>query len=1045
MKKLSLLLVMFLSVVGMAMAQRTISGAVTSTDGEPLIGASVLVKGTTTGTITDIDGSYELRVPAGYDVLVFSYTGFETQEITLGASNTVDVSLAQGVVLEEAVVTALGIERERKELGYAVTTVDGDEVALARSSNALESLSGRVPGLRVNTSSGTVGGSANVTIRGVSAFGTGQPLFVVDGVPISNSSFNGTRNEIIAGGADVGNRAGDINPDDIESISVLKGASAVTLYGQRARDGVIVIKTKRAKGNRLSVDVNSSLRFSNPLRLPDFQNEFASGNFGQYDTDNFVNGWGPRISDVAGQDFRQFPYDGEERPLQAQPDNVKDFFRTGSTFINNVAVSTRGDAGDIRVSHTYLNDEGIIPGNRLRRNTVAVNGGTSLSSKLRARTSVNYVRTEGFNRPRQGSNSPNVLISNVYGIPRTLDVNTLENNVTDENGNNIPLDGNGTSNNPYWIINNNPFDNTVDRVFGNVQLSYDVLPWLNVMGRAGTDFFTETRRNITAKGTFGQVNGLFEDRNILRRELNTDLIATVTRDISDDIGFVGLVGWNTNDIRVERTRVVANDLLAAEVYNPGNALSVANERFESQRRLYGGYFDLGFSLNDFLFLNITGRNDWSSTLPVNNRSYFYPGVSTSFIFTDALGISNDILSFGKLRASFAQVGSDEAPYQLDFLFTPATDIFTQFVANNTYPFGGQAAFQGPNVVPAGQNLVPQNQNTFEVGTELQFFKGRVGLDLTYYNTVTEDIIVSVAVAQSTGFEAIRQNAGKVVNEGIEVLLSVVPVRTKNFEWETVVNFTSNQQTVEELAPGLEELALTSGFSGLSVRAEPGQEFGLYGAAWERDPDGNIVVDEFTGLRIPGGRERLGDIFPDWMMGINNRFSYKNFTLTALVDISQGGVLFSRTVSGLRGSGLAEETLEGRGEIFIDQGVNEVVDGDGNVTYVPNETPVRSMQDFWTNYTNNNNTEGSVFDADYVKLREVTFSYTLPKSALGNGFIRELSIGVEARNLWLIDSKVPHIDPESSFFGPSLVGGSANIEFWSVPTARSIGANVRIKF
>ncbi|MEL7021924.1 MAG: SusC/RagA family TonB-linked outer membrane protein, partial [Bacteroidota bacterium] len=506
-----------------------------------------------------------------------------------------------------------------------------------------------------------------------------------------------------------------------------------------------------------------------------------------------------------------------------------------------------------------------------------------------------------------------------------------------------------------------------------------------------------------------------------------------------------LVGWNTNDIYAQNTRLVAADLLAAEIYNPANALSVNNERFQSQRRLIGGYFDVGVGYNDYLFVNVTGRNDISSTLPRANRSFFYPGVSTSFIFTDAFDIDENILTYGKVRASFAQVGSDEQPYQLDFLYTPASDLFTQFVANNTYPFGGQAVFVGPNTLPAGQSLEPQKQNTFEIGTELQFFNGRVGLDFSYYNTLTSNQILSVAVPQSTGFENIRRNVGEVSNQGVEALLSIEPVRTTDLSWTINVNFTRNRQVVEQLAEGLDDLALTSGFSGLSIRAEEGQAFGLYGAGWDRSPDGDIIIDENTGLRDIGDRTRLGDIFPDWQMGISSSLNYKAFTLYGLVDMSYGGVMYSNTVSSLRGSGLAIETLENRGETFIDQGVNAITDADGNTTYVPNTTPVRSMQDFWGNYTNSSNTEGSIFDADYVKLREVVLSYNLPANILGNGFIRNLSIGVEARNLLLIHSKVPHIDPEASFFGPSLAGGGANIEFWSIPSARSIGINLKAGF
>ncbi len=1028
-------------------SQRSISGTVVDEESLPLIGANVIVKGTSVGTVTNIDGQYEIEVPDGSSVLVFSYTGYANQEAEITASNILNITLAQSdVVLDQVVVTAFGIERERKEIGYAITSVDGEALTQARSSNVLHSLSGRVPGVRINSASGTAGGGVTIQIRGANSIGgASSPLFVVDGVPISNSSFNGTRNELIAGGADVGNRAGDLNPDDIESLTVLKGASAVALYGQRARDGVIQIITKKGKFGKPTVDISSSVRSSSPMILPSFQNEYASGNFGQYDTDNFTNGWGPRLDLVAGESFKQFPYDGNDRPLQAYPDNVKDFFETGLTLINNVSVGARNETGDFRISYTNLNEEGIIPGNALDRNAVSLNAGTSFSEKLRARAVINYVRTEGKNRPRQGSNSPNLVVSQIYGIPRTTDVNQLRNNLVDENGTTIGVDGNSTGNNPFWVIENNPFNNVVDRLYGNFQFNYQATKWLDIMARAGSDIFRDARRSITSKGTLNALNGQYEDRNVYRREMNFDLIGTITKDISSDIGFNSFVGYNVNQIVGERTRVLANGLGVSGLYNPANALSANNQRFESIRRLVGVFADIGFSYRDYLFVNVTGRNDWSSTLPVDNRSFFYPGVSASFLFTEALGLNSPALSYGKLRASYAIVGSDEAPYQLDFLFTPESDIFTQFVANNTFPINGQLSFAGPDLLPAGNALVPQDQKTWEIGTELQFFNGRIGLDFTYYNTLTSDQIVSISVAQSTGFDAVRRNVGEVRNSGIEVLLALTPVKTGDFSWDMGLNFSRNQQEVVTLAPGLDELALTSGFSGLSIRAEPGEAFGLYGAGWKRSPDGDIIMNPTTGLRERGARTRLGDVFPDWQLGIDNSISYKNLSLGALVDISHGGVVFSRTVSSIRGQGLAEETLENRGQIFIDQGVLEVDNGDGTTSYVENNVPVRSMQDFWTNYTNNSNTEGSVFDASYIKLRELTLSYTLPKSILENTFVKALSIGIEGRNLWLIDSEVPHIDPEASFFGPSLQGGSANVEFFSVPTARSFGGNLKVTF
>jgi len=1046
-----LLLFLAMSVSVVLYGQRIVSGTVTNVDGEPLIGANVTVVGEDGyGTITDFDGFFELQVPESAEMLDVSYIGYQATEIKLGDADEYNVRLEDsGVALDEVVVTAMGVERESRELGYAVSTIDGETLAQTRTSNVIGNLSGRVAGVRVNTSSGTAGGSVNIQIRGLNSLGGGnQPLFVVDGVPISNSAFNGSRSEIISGGADVGNRAADLNPDDIEKMTVLKGSSAVALYGQRARDGVIMVTTKRGKKAGINVEYNSSVRASTPFRLPSFQNEYATGSFGEYDANNFTNGWGPKISTLNqnSDEINAFPFDEPVSSLQANPDNVSNFFRTGVTFINNVAVSSRSERGDVRVSFTNHSEEGIVPGNQLNKNVVSLNAGSSLSERLRIRGVANYVRTEGLNRPRQGSNNPNILMSNVFGLPRTVSDNALRNNVIDPNGRTIGLNGNNTVNNPYYIVQNNPFNNVVDRIYGNVEASLDVTKWWNVLGRMGTDFFQENRRNISSKGTINLMNGQFEDRSIFRREFNTDIISTFKFKLTDDLKVNALAGWNVNQIENERTRIVANDLLVSNLYNPANASSLNNSRFESIRRLFGGYADIGFNFKDYLYVNVTGRQDWSSTLPENNNSYFYPGISSSFVFTDAFNIEDDILSFGKVRASWANVGSDVGPYQLDFLFTPANEIFTQFVPNNTLPHDGQSVFNGPVSLPAGSILRPQNQATFEVGTELQFFRGRFGLDLTYYNTLTSEQIVNVSVAQSTGFESILVNSGEIRNAGVEALVTLSPLSPESeFQWNIIGNFTRNRQTVETLAEGLDDLGVTSGFSGLSIRAEEGESFGLYGAGWARNPNGDVIINENTGLRERGDRVRLGNILPDYQWGVENVFSYKGITLNVLIDASVGGVMFSRTVSSIRGLGLAEETLENRGQTFVDKGVNEV-EADGAITYVENETPVRSMQDFWENYTNNSNTEGSIFDASYIKLREVALSYSLPQRWIPQqSYVKGVSIGFEGRNLWLIDSEVPHIDPEASFFGPSLIGGAANVEFFSVPTARTFGGNIKIRF
>src|SRR5690606_2582540 len=588
---------------------------------------------------------------------------------------------------------------------------------------------------------------------------------------------------------------------------------------------------------------------------------------------NFNNGWGPKISEVLDQDFETFT-GGTER-LQAYPDNVKDFYETGVTLINSIAFSDGTDEGDFRIGFTNLKQTGTVPESELSRNSLAFNAGRKFGKGFSVRSSINYVRTASEGRPAQGSNNPNIIASLINGIPRTYNIEDLRNNVVDENGQAIGLNLNNTINNPYWVKKNNKFTNDVERVFGNVQLNYDPLDWLNITGRIGTDKFNENRRTVVRKGTLNSLNGSFDTRELFNREINTDLIITVNKDINENFSFTGILGHNVNQRSYRRSRVQANNLNVDLLYNYANAQVTSPTNSSSLRRLYGVYADLGIGYNNYLFLNVTGRNDWSSTLPSNNNSYFYPSVSTSFIFTDAFDIASNILSYGKLRANYANVGSDTDPYQLDFQYFPLADIFTQFVDNNTYPHGGQTAFGAADAIPAGQALKPPNQVSWEVGTELQFFDGRLMLDATYYSTITNNQILNIDIAQSTGFDAKTVNAGEVSNKGVEILLSGTPIRLSNsLNWTIDFNFAKNKQRVEELAEGLEEFALTSGFSGLSVRAQKGETFGLYGAGWKRDPNGNVIINPNTGLREVGDRIRLGDIYPEWTLGINNTVSYK---------------------------------------------------------------------------------------------------------------------------------------------------------------------------
>ncbi len=1037
--------------VGMAHAQTSLSGQVTDESGSPIQGATVVVEGTTTGIFTDEEGRFRLQAPSGSANLAVSYIGYLRQSIAINGQSVINVTLMEDIMsIEEVVVTAVGITREKKSLGYAVSSIDNGELTKSRATNLVDGLAGKVAGVRISSQSGTAGGGSKILIRGASSLsGTGQPLFIVDGMPVSNSGFNGARSDIINGGVDAGNRAGDINPDDIEDITVLKGSSATALYGARARDGAIVITTKKGtRGSGAKVTINSTVRFDNVLRFPDFQNEYTTGDAatGEYDNVNFSNGWGPKISEVQDQRFPNFL--GDSVQLQSFNTNVEEFYNTGVTMINSFSIADGDETSDYRLGYTYLDQSGTVPSSSYDRHNLSFNVGRKLSKRLSSRVTANYVRSSSYGRPSQGSNSPNILFIN--SLPRTTDTELLRNNIVDEFGQPIGL--NPTSNNPFWIIENNPFSNNVDRIYGSAEASYRAASWLNFTGRVGTDVYRDFRRRVTRKGTIGAATGNFITDNLYSRNLNVDILATVNKDLTQDLNLQVIAGYNIFEQESRFERWVSSDLAADQLYSYANAtLNAPSNQFsntpESLQRLMGAYGDITLSYKNWLFLNITGRNDWNSTLrnpglPIeeDDISYFYPAINVAWAFTDALGIESDILSFGKVRANYAQVGSSVGPYSLEFTYLASPDVFTQFQAtNNTFPFAGQIAFEATGTLPE-PFLVPQQQNSYEIGAELNFFLGRLNLDVSYYNQLTENQIVNLSTPPSTGFAAKVVNGGSIRNSGWEIMLSGDPIRTSDFRWNITANFQQNIQIVEELADGLDEFTLTSGFSGIQIKAEPGQPFGLYGGTWLRDSATNqLIINAETGLRVPGNQGRLGDIYPDFTLGINNQFSFKGFLLSFLVDWREGGVIYSSTSSSLRNSGIAIETADNRDQTFIDEGVN--IDADGNL--VPNQTPVDNMNQFWSNYTQNSITESNTFDATYVKLREARFGYSFPKELMEKTFLSSLTIAVEGRNLWLIDSALPHVDPESNFFGSSLVG--EGVEFQSVPSTRTVGFNLQLGF
>ena len=1042
MKKLlqvSLCLLLTLCVTTVFAQSRTVTGTVTAKeDGLPLPGVTVKIKGANSGVSTDGNGKYSISAQNG-TVLTFSYIAYTPQEITVGTSSVINVVLVESSQqLNEVVVTALGISRESRSLGYSVANVKGSELTKARETNVVQSLAGKIAGVNVTQASGTVGGGSKIVIRGATSLSTDvQPLFVIDGLIIDNSSRQVTNTNSAQpqgpGSIDFGNRAADINSDDVESMTVLKGAAAAALYGTLAKNGAIIITTKRGKrGDAGTVEFNSSTRFDNVLILPKLQNEYAQGNQGVYNIAN-TNGWGPKISEVQGQTFPNFL--GQNVQLQAYPNNIKEFFKTGHTYINNVALSGGNETSDYRFGYTNTIQTGTTEQQRLVKNAVSMSAGRTILKGLDVRTNINYVRTVTDGIPFQASNNGNVLATSVYSIPRTVDIHLLRDNYLNALGQQNTLTPARNGNNPYWILYNNKAGAVNNRVYGNVNFSYKVTPWLTISDNLGTDIYYEFRKAVTRPGTIGALTGNFFTANLYQRIVNNDFLATINHKITKDLDMKFIAGTSIYENYYQREQNDAQGLTVDQLYTYTNAATNTPDNTSSKKRIQGVYGNLSLAYKDFLYLDATGRNDWSSTLPKNNNSYFYPSVSLGFVFTELMPKSN-VLTYGKLRASYANVGGDTDPYRVDFVYTGQTSVFAQYQAGSQFPFNGLLGFSAPSTIPGLDKLKSQTQNSTEFGVDLRFFDDRITLDAAYYSNKTSNQILSLPLPQSTGYAFKVINAGDLTNKGIEVTLGVVPIKSQ-FTWDFQFRFAKNTNIVT-LPPEIKQVTVQSGYSGLTLKAESGQSIGLYGVKWLRDPAGNIVINPATGLRQTITDQRLGQTAPRFTMGLTNNFNYKGLSLGFTLDYRAGGVLFSNTVSTLRTNGFSDETTLNRGKVFIDKGVVPAAGG----TFVPNTVPVQSMQDYWSQYQTGN-TEANTFDASFVKLREARLAYTIPSKIYSSyaKFIKGLSIGIEGRNLWLIHSNVPDIDPEVNFFGSGSAG--EGVEFNSMPSTRSIGFNVRL--
>ena len=1030
-------------VVQLTFAQeKTISGTVIDDSGLPLPGATVLVKGTSSGTSSDFDGKYSIRADQGA-TLVFSFVGYTTVEAAVGASNTINVTLQEDAEsLEEVVVTALGIRRQARSLGYGTDIVKGEELTQARESNIVNALQGKATGVQITNSSGNVGGSSKIIIRGVSSLsGRNQPIWVVDGIIINNSQTAG--NSRISGNRDFANGAAVVNPDDVESLNVLKGAAATALYGSRAAGGAIIVTTKKGKSNadgNTSVTINSTFRFDDLFRVPDYQQEYAMGTNGVYNSGFNGTDWGPRI---VGQTVPNAPVTNVPGVLRAVKDNgIRDFFDTGYTHINNFAISDADEKSDYRLSMTSLNQSGILPGSKLNRYTASLNAGFRHNDKLESRFGVQYIKSKTSGTGATGANDPNIIGLSFFSS--TLDTNLFSPWI-DASGNQINHivdDAGNLSNNPLWLRHENANDRNDDRVIANASLTFKPFEGFALTARMGIDMDDDKRLLENSKGTIQRLTGDFDSDNLRRQEITADIMASYARDLNEDISLNVLGGFQYNARLVERQRIRGVGLLIPELFSPANAAQTIATRDFSESRLVGLYGSAEIGYKNWATLTLTARNDWSSTLPTDSNSYFYPSASLAFVFTDAFAIESNWLTYGKLRASWAQVGNDADPYQLKFNFLPITTATGQYGLDLNFPFNGALAYSANPTIPAAA-LLPEEQTSYEFGLDMKMFNGRIGLDFSYFKNQNDNQILPVAIPESTGFANKVLNVGRVDQEGFEIAIDATPVKIGDFSWNTAINFSKVESKVVSLTEGLGRFQIASAFNSVQVVAVPGKEFQLFGFDFLRDEaSGRPIIDPTTGRRQQAGQAtELGSVMPDWTGGFVNSFTYKGFRLSATIDARWGGVMKSSTVESLQQGGLTKETLFGREGTFIDtEGV--LVDGGGVVT--DNNVPLLNAEDYWTASLGVGSVATPwVYDATYVKLRELGLSYSFPAKILDKTFLQGLTIGVEGRNLALLYSKVPHIDPESSLLGSGADG--FGIERANVPTTRSIGFNVRLSF
>lgn len=1032
--------------------QKVVTGKVTSkTETEGLPGVNVIIKGTVTGMTTDVNGMYSISVPAADAVLQFSFIGFQSREIPVTGQSVINVVLEEDVQsIDEVVVTALSIERNKNSLGYSITQVGSEELTSVKESNPINSLAGKVAGLQISNTPSGVDGSTRVVLRGISSLsGSNRPLIVIDGVPVEGDSYGGAG---IWGGKDMGDALSDINPEDIENMSVLKGAGAAAAYGSRGANGVILITTKSGATRKgIGVSVSSSYIMESPLVYPELQNKYGQGGFGQHPTElgttmtnikgeePWIWSWGRKMEGQTLPDWLDQP-----TPYTAQPNPFSEFYQTGTSFMNTVAIDGGNETSSVRASVSTQNNTGIYPTNDMKKQTINLRGVTKLGNKVSVDGKFTYIHNTVENRPYVAEDvaSAGYLLS---VLPRDVRLQSVNDNRYDSNG----LEQWGwdrSLGNIYWEMENKKNNDEKHRMQGLFSVNIDITEKLDLMVRTGLDYTARNSREYAAQGSRLNNNykGWYKQGMENRLEWNSDFLLSYKENLSDDLKLNLSFGGNHRYNQYKSIAQNGDTWRIPGFYNMSNLENYSTSEYFSEKEVMSVYGLGTLSYLNYLYFDFTYRNDWSSTLPAESNSYGYYSGNLSFLFTEVLKMDNTVLSLGKVRGSYAKVGNDTDPYQTLNYYSVRQSVWP-------YPSGGMSSKL------TFADFKPEITTSWEVGTNLNFFSNLITLDLAFYQSNSRNQIMDVKLAPSSGFEDIKQNAGEVQNTGFEGLISATPISHKDgLNWDVSLNFSRNKSEVVSLADGETRKVLTNSLNSfVTIELRPGEPFGsIYGVDYLRDENGNKLISD-DGSSIAGEYKNFGDINPDLMGGLSNQFSYKNIQLRFLIDFQLGGEFYSHGLTYRDLMGTSVESLKGRDEWYsthegmffgdpikgvipkgyVEEGVNV---NTGEVNTVPLEPMMRAVNSIWFNKI----VSDYILDATNVRLRELSLGYDVPKSIIGKTPLTNVNIALVGRNLFFLYNAAHHVDPESGYNAGTI--GNA-IEATAMPATRSYGFNLTINF